>query len=151
MVRSVNLSLIFFFRKTSDCLTRCSSVEAACQSEEPFTAESFCMAANQSPSWLKRFRLVFIWVSRTEIHFVFDMKASLWTVAEEGCGFYRGHQSFHDGGGAADFRGGSQGDRERQTRYTHTNMQPECACVCGCVCILYLWLLSPLSKPLHHD
>lgn len=135
-------------RKTRDGLTWCSSVEAACQSEEPFTAESFCKAANQSPSLLKRLRVIFILVSHTWIRFIFDMKACLWTVAEEGCSFYCGHESFHDGGGAADFRGGSQGDQERQARYTHA--RAEClffyrSWVLFCFFFIFLWCMAKLG------
>lgn len=139
LVRSVNVSPYFLcVRKTRAWLIWCSSVEAACQSEEPFTAKSFCKAANQSPSLLKRLHLIVILVSHTSIHFIFDMKASLWTVAEEGYSFYGGHESFHDGGGAADFRGGSQGDQERQTRYTHTH---RCSLSVSMHVYMYLWLL----------
>lgn len=51
------------------------------------------------------------------------MKSSLWTAAEEGRGFYGGHKGSDAAGGAADVRGGEQGQQHRQTtaRYTHTH------------------------------
>lgn len=51
--------------------------------------------------------------TRTIPHFV--MKSPLWTAAEEGCGFYGGHEDSAAAGGAADIRGRGQGQQPRQT------------------------------------
>ncbi len=50
---------------------------------------------------------------RTIHHIVIN--SSLWTAAEEGCGFYGGHKGSDAVGGAADIRGGEQGQQQRQT------------------------------------
>lgn len=113
-----------------------SSVEAVCPSMERSTAELTYTATNPRPGWLKRLLLNSVdniaWNQKNTPVFLI-VKYLLWTAAEAGLGFYNGHESSDAVGGAADIRGGEQGQKQGQTtdRYTKT---PEFAPP-----IKYLW------------
>lgn len=63
---------------------------------------------------------------------IFSRKPLLRTAAEEGCGFYGGHESSNDAGGAAGIRPGEQGQLQRQTteRCRHSMLHQSVAYSC---------------------